>query len=55
MFKCKDANLDHMREKLILQSLKRAKNKVVTRSDIRFLAEDTNSPEEYVTDVIGKA
>lgn len=54
MFKCKDADLDHMREKLILRSLKRAKDRVVTESDIKFLVEDTNTSEEYVNDVLNR-
>lgn len=53
MIKCKDANLNHMREKLILKSMKQGKE--ITEGDIVFLAEDTNTSKEYVMETMRKA
>ncbi len=51
LFACKDADLDHMRRKLIQRSAEKAGGKL-TRDDIAFLAADTNTDDEYVKKVL---
>ena len=53
LFACKDADLDHMRRKLILKTAEKAGGKL-TAEDIDFLAADTNPDCSYVKKVLGE-
>ena len=53
LFACKDADLDHMRRKLILKTAEKAGGKL-TAEDIDFLAADTNTDCSYVKKVLGE-
>ena len=55
MFKCKDADLDHMRRNMIKRAALRAKGNTPTREDLLFLAEDTKTDIEYVKEVLTEA
>ena len=48
MLRCKDADLDHMRKKMIERAALRANGSRPTREDLEFLAQDTNTSVEYV-------
>lgn len=51
-FRCKDADLDHIRRGMIKKSAARAKGKPLTEADISFLAIDTKTDEAYVRAVL---
>lgn len=52
MLRCKDADLDHMRKKMIERAALRANGSRPTREDLEFLAQDTNTSVEYVKNVL---
>lgn len=55
MFRCKDADLDHMRKNMIKRAVLRANGSKPTQKDLRFLAADTNTDVEYVKNVLMEA
>lgn len=55
MFRCKDADLDHMRRNMIKRSAQRANGQQPTGEDLEFLAADTRTDVKYVTDVFKEA
>ena len=55
MFRCKDADLDHMRRNMIKRSAQRANGQQPTGEDLEFLAADTRTDVKYVTDVLKEA
>lgn len=52
MFSCKDADLDHMRKKMIQRAALRTNGKKPTQEDLEFLAADTKTSVEYVKTVL---
>lgn len=52
MFSCKDADLDHMRKKMIQRAALRTNGKKPTQEDLEFLASDTKTSVEYVKTVL---
>lgn len=55
MFRCKDADLDHIRRSMIKRSAQRAKGKAPTKEDIEFLAADTKTNLEFVKEALEEA
>ena len=54
-FKCKDADLDHLRKGLIKKSAARAHGNPPTQEDLEFLAADTRTDVEYVKAALQEA
>ncbi len=54
LFHYKEEDLHRLRKGLIKKSAVRTKDKAPTAADITFLAEDTNTDEEYVKNVLAE-
>lgn len=55
MFRCKDADLDHIRKNMIKRSALRANGRIPTQEDLEFLAADTKTTTGYVKEVLKEA
>ena len=55
LFRCKDADLDHMRRNMIKRSALRAGGKEPTQEDLEFLAADTKTDASFVKSVLAEA
>lgn len=55
MFKCKDADIDHIRKNMIRRSVLRAHGKAPIETDLEFLAADAKTNVEYVKNVLREA